>query len=298
MNWQNGMGSRFLVEGVQETTETPASVLGGRCPMVNAVVQGRGKPVVLVHGLAASLHDWDFLLPELIARGYQACALDLLGHGESEKPANVEEYTVERVFQHLYAWIESLNLDDPPVLIGHSLGAYCCLELALRYPHKVRGLVLVNPFYDFLQLPFLLRYFLRHNLIRPRLIEKTPYWLFRIMVDLSSLRLSGLVPGSHELAEAVRRQTAVDYKRAAGGIYHLPSTIRNLQSDLRGLEIPTLVIWGERDQTLTPRSFRALVESLPKAQGEVIPTCGHIPHQCHPEKFNRFVISFLDMLNA
>ena len=47
----------------------------------NYVSQGAGAPVIMVHGLAASLHDWDFLLPELAKAGYAGYALDLLGHG-------------------------------------------------------------------------------------------------------------------------------------------------------------------------------------------------------------------------
>ncbi len=53
---------------------------------VNSVRAGEGAPVILAHGLAASLHDWDALLPELAAHEYAGYALDLLGHGESAKP--------------------------------------------------------------------------------------------------------------------------------------------------------------------------------------------------------------------
>ena len=59
---------------------------------VNYVQHGAGAPVILTHGLAASLHDWDDLLPELSASGYAGYALDLLGHGESEKPARARLY--------------------------------------------------------------------------------------------------------------------------------------------------------------------------------------------------------------
>ena len=71
-------------------------------PKVNYVQQGTGSPVILVHGLAASLHDWDALLPELASAGYAAYALDLLGHGESFKPLARTEYTVESVFAHFW----------------------------------------------------------------------------------------------------------------------------------------------------------------------------------------------------
>src|SRR5512140_3803481 len=89
---------------------------------VNYVQQGQGAPVILAHGLAASLHDWDDLLPVLAASGYAGYALDLLGHGESYKPVNRSAYTVKTVFDHFSDWIDSLQVKEPMTLIGHSLG--------------------------------------------------------------------------------------------------------------------------------------------------------------------------------
>ena len=71
------------------------------CSVVNFTRRGAGAPVIMIHGLAASLHDWDFLIPDLVAAGYEACALDLLGHGESYKPARLEDYNAENVFNYL-----------------------------------------------------------------------------------------------------------------------------------------------------------------------------------------------------
>src|SRR5262245_51639717 len=78
---------------------------------VNYVTQGEGSPIVMVHGLAASLHDWDDLFPELSANGYAGYAPDLMGHGESEKPLHHEMYTVLNAFDHLEKWIDALGLE-------------------------------------------------------------------------------------------------------------------------------------------------------------------------------------------
>ena len=53
---------------------------------INYVQAGEGAPVIMLHGLAASLHDWDALLPALARAGYAGYALDILGHGDSAKP--------------------------------------------------------------------------------------------------------------------------------------------------------------------------------------------------------------------
>jgi pimeloyl-ACP methyl ester carboxylesterase len=264
--------------------------------VVNSVCVGQGAPIILVHGLAASLHDWDALLPELAAHGYAGYALDLLGHGESVKPPKLDQYTGDTVFTHLSDWIDTLGLDEPAILIGHSLGGYLTLRCTVQHPGRVRALVLVNPFYTLGQLPPALRVLLRRPLLNTALIEHTPYWLFRLFVDVSSLQFGRGNEKLHSLPLAVRAQTALDYKRAAPGIYNIPRTLRDLAPDLSRIVQPTLVIWGGRDQTIDPRTFPSLVEQLSHARGEVMPICGHVPHQCHAEEFNEKVLAFLGTL--
>jgi len=263
---------------------------------VNYTCRGEGAPVVMIHGLAASLHDWDALAPELAATGYHACAFDLLGHGESAHPPHLEDYTAENVFLHMAAWFGALDLRKPAVLIGHSLGGYFAFDFALRFTSSVKGLVLVNPFYSVHQLSSFLQLVFRRQLLNTSLIERTPYWLFRAAIDMTSLHFGGGGDGIHILPEDVRIQTALDYKLAAPGIYNIPRTMRDLTTDLPYVSMPVLVIWGSRDQTLAPGSFPELVRLLPDAHGEIMSPCGHVPHQCHAKKFNKLVLGFLDKL--
>jgi pimeloyl-ACP methyl ester carboxylesterase len=263
---------------------------------INSIQAGEGAPLLMVHGLAASLHDWDSLLPEVAAHGYAGYALDLLGHGESAKPRQLDAYTSDSVFEHMQAWIDSLDLEQPAILIGHSLGGYLSLRFTLGHPRRVRALVLVNPFYTQNQLPAMLRFFLRRPLLNTNIIERTPYWLFRLLIDVTSLQFGNGKDHLHSLPENVRIQTALDYKRAAPGIYNIPRTLHDLTSDLRRIQQPTLVIWGARDQTIDPKTFPVLVEQLPDVRREVLPQCGHVPHQCHAHEFNQKVFDFLDSL--
>jgi pimeloyl-ACP methyl ester carboxylesterase len=264
---------------------------------VNFVQQGKGSPVVLTHGLAASLHDWDDLLPELADAGYAGYALDLLGHGESHKPVRRHEYTFEAVFEHFSRWIDSLNFADPLILVGHSLGGGLSLQYALRHPKRVRALVLVNPFYDIRQLPPVLQFAFRRQLINTTLIERTPYRLFRFFVDMSSVSFHVRSRETHILPEHIRYQTALDYTRAASGIYNIPRTFPDLTSDLSHIHHPTLLLWGGRDQSLDPGSFPRIEEKLPNVMSShSFPICGHVPHQCHPDKLNPHVMEFLRTL--
>lgn len=258
---------------------------------VNFIQQGSGVPVIMIHGVAASLHDWDDLIPELTRDGYASYALDLLGHGDSPKPKS-RAYRIEWLFEHFLEWMTSLRLTQPAVLVGHSLGGYIALEYARRVSAWTRSLVLVSPFYSRLQLPPLLRRSYSNRNLRGIIAEKTPQWMFRAIVDVTSRAMGHSAGALHSLPEHIRAQTALDYTRTAPGVYNIPSVLADLTEYLPSIFIPTLVVWGSHDQTLAPESFPRLVHALPRAEGRSI-RAGHVPHQSNAEEFNAAVLEFL-----
>jgi len=253
--------------------------------------QGEGPPVIMIHGVAASLHDWDDLLPDLAKGGYASYALDLLGHGDSPK-LDSRAYQMDWLFEHFSSWMKSLHLTQPAILIGHSLGGYIALEYARRVSAWTRGLVLVNPLYSLRQLPALLRRTYRRPHLSSFIVERTPQWIFRMIVDMASMALGHSTGALHSLPERVRAQTALDYARTAPGVYHVPNTGEDLTTYLSSISFPTLVVWGDRDKTLSPASFPKLVSAMPRAVGKSM-HAGHVPHQSNPEEFNQLVKEFL-----
>ena len=271
-----------------EKTEIPTTT--------NFISKGKGSPVVLIHGLAASLHDWDFLLPELDKAGYAGYALDLLGHGDSPKPDS-REYEMDWLFDHFLQWLDSLQLSEPVVLVGHSLGGYLALEFARRFSARTRGLILVDPFFSRSQLPAFLRLTYRRPVLSGYIAHKTPEWFFRIVIDLTSVAMGHSGGALHALPVEVRAQTALDYKRTAPGVYNIPNTIPDLAPYLSSISAPSLVLWGDRDSTLAPSSFADLAKALPNAKAEFI-RAGHVPHQSNADWFNGLVLDFLKSLSA
>ena len=260
----------------------------------NYVQQGDGTPVVMIHGVAASLHDWDELIPELSKNGYASNALDLLGHGDSPKPKS-RAYHIDWVFDHFLGWITSLRLTEPAILIGHSLGGYIALEYARRFSAWTRGLILVSPFYSRLQLPPLLRRSYSNRNLRGMIAEKTPQWMFRAIIDVTSRAMGHSAGALHSLPEHVRAQTALDYTRTAPGVYNIPNIIGDHTEYLSSISLPALVVWGDHDQTLAPASFPKLVEAMPRAEGKVLHS-GHVPHQSNAGEFNEITLTFLNRL--
>lgn len=250
-------------------------------------IEGQGPAVILLHGLAASRRDWRWLQPLLAQTGWQTLAPDMLGHGDSAKPEQSSLYTGSVVYASLENWIQQLGLASPLVLVGHSLGGYLALEYARRYPKQVRALVLIDPLYARGQVTPLIHLLDRWPDLGKRAMQATPLWL----IDLSIKMLS--VTGSHYEPE-VRRQTALDYKRASPHILRIPVSLPDLTAHLPTLHVPTLVIWGQNDLNLKPGSFPELVKILPQAEGYRVAHCSHEPHLCYPEPVHRRILDFLE----
>ncbi len=97
--------------------------------------------LVLVHGLSSNARMWDGVAGRLTKAGHIALALDLRGHGRSSKPDG--PYDVAAVADDLNTLIATSGLDRP-VVAGQSWGGNVVLELAVRHPAAIRGIVCVD----------------------------------------------------------------------------------------------------------------------------------------------------------
>jgi len=108
-------------------------------------VHGEGERVlVLVHGLLMNRRMYEKLAPEMASRGNRVVAIDLLGHGDSDKPQDMRIYSMSSFANQVVALIDHLGL-APPVVGGTSLGANVTLELAVHHPERARGLLIEMP---------------------------------------------------------------------------------------------------------------------------------------------------------
>jgi pimeloyl-ACP methyl ester carboxylesterase len=256
---------------------------------INYTVHGDGAPVILIHGMAASLYDWEALMPALAASGYRAYALDLPGHGESAKPDDPGYYNAQSVYNQVNAWIESLGLTQPPILVGHSLGGYFAIQFSLLRPQGSRALVLIDPFYTLQQISPILRMFNRRPELSSKVLGLIPEWLVNFVMGMDPI-------SKNRYTETARRHIADDYKRASPCIMYTPASIVDLTPQLWKIVTPTLVIWGQRDLTLARSSFPRLVEKIPKASGYPLPGCGHQPHIGRPKLIHQLLLEFFERL--
>jgi pimeloyl-ACP methyl ester carboxylesterase len=102
------------------------------------------RVVVLLHGLLMRRSMHEPLATELARRGYRVISLDMLGHGDSDRPRDKRLYSMELYGRHVVGALDALGVDSA-VIGGTSLGANIALEVAVRAPDRVRGLILDMP---------------------------------------------------------------------------------------------------------------------------------------------------------
>jgi pimeloyl-ACP methyl ester carboxylesterase len=109
---------------------------------VHYIETGAGRTVVMIHGNAGSVEDFEFGAAERLSSEYRVVAIDRPGHGSSDRPAG--KATVEFQAELLHRTLSSLGITQP-ILVGHSWGAALALAYALKYPGEVSAMVLLAP---------------------------------------------------------------------------------------------------------------------------------------------------------
>ena len=125
-----------------EVPTTPLWAKGGAASVrVRYVVRGEGPALVLVHGLGASLSVWNENIEEL-SRAHRVFALDLPGHGESDKPGELYYDSISGA-HFLTSFMDAVGIDNA-TLMGNSAGGHIAAACALRYPQRLDRLILVS----------------------------------------------------------------------------------------------------------------------------------------------------------
>lgn len=105
------------------------------------------RTLVLIHGLLMNRHMYDRMAPAMAARGNRVVTVDLLGHGESERPPEMVNYGINFFTQQVLGLLDHLEVDEA-VIGGTSLGANTVLTIAAQEPQRVRGMMVEMPVLD------------------------------------------------------------------------------------------------------------------------------------------------------
>jgi pimeloyl-ACP methyl ester carboxylesterase len=246
--------------------------------------------VILVHGLAASHFDWIELQPALATIGYESISLDLPGHGNSSFEIMPLGYSHPDLYTDFATWIGSVAPSKPIILIAHSLGAYLAIQYCSNHLDDVKALVLVDPLYDNSQFSFGFKILSKASFFEPSILQKIPEsWIESFMGLFGKVIRNGF-----RLPDAVVQQTLLDYQRSNPEILNYVKELHDLSPMINSLEIPALIVWGDKDRTLPVWSFSELAKHIKGSETQIIRGAGHVPHQSHSNLFNQIVLAFLE----
>jgi len=247
---------------------------------------GHGPPVVFLHGLGASMYAWRKNLAAVAAAGFRVIAFDNRGFGLSDKPP--APYDNAAYAQLAVALMDSLEI-PAAVLVGHSMGGAIAAEVAIEYPQRVRGLVLVGSAGLGTREPLLFRVArwpvlgsavvaLRGRGLTARLLKSTYFDPSKVTeADVDQYYAPVALPGYGRALRAALRQFDFD----------------GLEGRLDRIVAPTVVLWGEEDRWVPLGVGRALASGITRSAFVSVPRAGHSVQEESPEDVNHLVIRFL-----
>lgn len=257
--------------------------------------KGEGAPLILIHGLGASLEWWQFNMDSL-SKKYRVIAFDFLGFGYSAKPEI--QFSLDLIPEFMHSFLDAFNFQKAS-LVGNSLGGFIAFHSALKMPDRIDRLILVDSAGFGSKLSIILRLgsvfplgeiaIAMRNRQTTRMLlsqlfydhKKIPFHLIDCVLSIFDLPMAGKA-----CLQVLRTGVNIRGLREEMWLHVVESTA--------SLPQKTLIIWGEYDR-ITPVSQAYMAKSLIKnSRLHVFERCGHLPQVEWPEKFNRAVLDFLD----
>jgi pimeloyl-ACP methyl ester carboxylesterase len=255
-------------------------------------VAGSGQKVLLLHGFGSFLETWAFNIPPLSKR-YQVYAIDLPGHGLSDKP--IKFYNTAFAIESSGDIMEALGIEQA-TLIGHSLGGAVSINIALSLPERVNKLVLIDSAGLSRTLPWMYRLsslpvlgnILMSLAVEPvlsRSIKRLFYNSPRLTQDMIDIILKNA--SQPEVKKTLLR--ILQHNVGLRG----PRPEAILIEKLSQLKVPTLFVHGAQDRVFPLKQVRDAFSMAPNSRVKIFDQCGHCPHIEKAIEFNEVVLEFL-----
>ena len=267
---------------------------------------GRGPLVIMLHGFPDSPHTWRFQRDALVRAGCHVVTPWLRGYGPSGKPHRVSDYDMRALVSDVAAVIASLGEARAAAVVGHDWGGAIAWRLAAERPELVARLIILNSPHP--------SAFAR-ELRTPDQLARSWYAVFFQLPWLPEalMRAHGMAGIRRSIARMVRRphafteedwvaihgtlavpralHSALSYYRAAGrGMLRRRS---GAVGRIPTIDVPTLVLWGEKDAALVPRLSHGLGRRVAHLTVRRFPGAGHWVHWDEAEAVTDEMLSYL-----
>lgn len=267
----------------KEVTKVPKAMVNG----INIYyeIHGEGEPLVLICGLGADLSSWAMQLAEF-SQKYKVIVFDNRGVGRTDAPD--APYSTAMMADDVVGLMDAIGIDKAHIL-GSSMGGFIAQELALKYPQRVKSLILASTGAQETNIgKHLIATWVRMAREGVSLETRMREELLWIMSN-NFFALPALVDGM------VSYFVANPYPQSVHGLAHQTTACleHNTAGRIGQITAPTLVIVGREDILLPVRISEELVTEIPHAKLVVIDGGAHAVNGEVPDKFNKAVLGFL-----
>lgn len=288
------LGSCGLSAG--DAVESPYARLGPPDAPVKLYYyeEGKGPPLLLIHGFGASTYTWRHVAPEL-AKSYRVIAVDLKGFGQSDKPFD-GRYSVYDQAELLAQLIEDKDLRDL-TLVGHSFGGGVALLLALEANQRLDGRIARLVLLDSIAYPQNIPVFFR--LLDVPLVSQLgvrmvpPSVQTRVALQIAYFDDSKIDPEEIELYAAPLKTAAGKHAIIHSARQIVPEDIAELSERYKTIELPTLILWCDHDRIVPLEVGIKLRRTLPNSTLRLIEDCGHMPQEEQPASTLALIKGFI-----
>jgi len=256
---------------------------------INYIDAGSGIALVFIHGFGASNYSWRNNL-DPISKYYRVCAPDLPGFGYSDKPLDAD-YSVDSYAEFIIRFMDKLQIREA-VLVGHSLGGGIAMLTSLKYPSRVKGLILIDAEAYPISPPLMLKVS-KLPLLRSYVHKLIGKWVIRISLKRSfydqSLVTDVLVDNYYAPFLTKNGKSAPIKVLQAMDFEKLEKVTRHYLS----IKKKTLILWGKEDRISKIHLAFRMKKDLKKSTLRIIPKSGHLVQEERPAVVNRAIISFV-----
>ena len=258
-------------------------------------------PLILLHGFGASIGHWRHNLT-VFSQSHPVYALDMLGFGASEKAA--ANYNVKLWVAQVYDFWRTF-VREPVVLIGNSIGSLVCLAAAAAHPDMVRGVVMMSlpdPSLEEEMIPPQLRSLvatIKNLILSPLLLKSFFYWVRhpQKVRGWASIAYANPEAITDELVD-ILAGPAQDRGSAQAFCAILKAMTNSgfgpsVKSLLPNLNIPLLLIWGNKDRMIPKGLARQFQQYNPTLEIVELANAGHCPHDECPEEVNPIILKWV-----
>jgi pimeloyl-ACP methyl ester carboxylesterase len=247
-------------------------------------------PVVFVHGWGCSAYVFNRNLLVVADAGFRSIAVDLKGHGLSDKPLDPRGYEVDSLVEHLREILDALQLERP-ALVGHSLGASLIYHFAARYRDRARCLALLAPV-GLKGVPLMGFY----RAVTPRLLNPVlRHVRLRTIVRIALRRVYGR--RGHFTEDDVEEYFAPsqfpEYSVAMRELLHSYDWSAAKHRRLATLDLPAIGLWGTLDHLMPDDGIGVFAPLLPRISMRAIADAGHVIPQETPDEVNTALLALL-----